>query len=114
MSKFIKSIKRCDIEEVKRLIPTTSIVQISHGVTIAVNYMPSVEIINLLLANGADVNYNNNSSLKNACYYSNVELIKLLIDHGAKIDTVIDLPLRSDIKEFLEKKIMLDKLKELV
>lgn len=44
----------------------------------------SIETIEIFLNHGADINYENGELLLNALQYSNYDIIKFLIEHGAK------------------------------
>lgn len=44
-----------------------------------------VEVVEVLLSQGADMNYNNNSSISFACARGHLEVVKLLIDRGFDI-----------------------------
>lgn len=44
-----------------------------------------IDIAKYLLKNGADVHYDNDESLTNACFKGYFEIVKLLIEHGADI-----------------------------
>lgn len=44
-----------------------------------------VEVVEVLLSQGANINYDNNSSISFACARGHLEVVKLLIDRGADI-----------------------------
>jgi hypothetical protein len=49
------------------------------------NYNKRIEIVELLLQNGANIHYNNNEALIDACFLGNLSLFNLLIEYGANI-----------------------------
>jgi ankyrin repeat protein len=65
-----------------------------------------------LLNKGFDVHFNNDSGIECAIRNGNLKVIKLLLKHGAKIKHNYDFYIKSEIREFLDKKLLLDKLNE--
>ena len=47
----------------------------------------NIDLIKYLIANGADINASNSSALTEACIDGNLDLVKLLLDSGSKINS---------------------------
>jgi ankyrin repeat protein len=75
-----------NVEEVKRLLSKrVKALTLDKSLMLACWY-GHLEVVKLLVANGANIHANQNESLKMACYYGRLEIIKLLLERGASID----------------------------
>jgi ankyrin repeat protein len=79
----------------------------------------NLEEVKRLLSEGADVHYENNFAIKSSCYFGHLEVVKLLVEHGANFHDDNDKAVKlandnghKEIVNYLNKQMMLDKLKE--
>jgi ankyrin repeat protein len=73
----------------------------------------NISEIKRLLSEGADINAENELALRKACYYGHLDVVKLLLENGAKIDDAVrwsKLWRHTELVDYLTKQMLLEKL----
>ena len=73
-------------------------------------YNDNIEIVKFLLAKGADINVKRDHPIYWAINNNNIELVKLLLDNGAILTNDAYEASKHNIRDYLDKKLILDKL----